>query len=151
MTDAQDPLDLVEQMLKAQEELTARVAALEEQLGEGAGSDAEPEDLDEWVEWLIPTYELQGVLHEWRTQPGLVRELAALMKAHIDVIGKRKGFDDVVWHGHLASMVTRIHALRDRATKARERAATQGGTLASILRKGAANNDLTQAIPTESR
>lgn len=139
-----DPLDLVERLLQAQEELAARVQALEEQLGQV--SDEEPEDLDEWVAWLIPTYALQVVLHDWRSQPGIVRELSALLKAHIEVIGKRKGFDDVVWHGHLASMVARIQALRERSTRDREKAATQGGALASILRKGASNDDATQAI-----
>ena len=129
-----DPLDLIERLLQAQEELTARVEALEEQLGQG--SDEEPEDLDEWVAWLIPTYSLEVVLHDWRAQPGIVRELAALLKAHIDVIGKRKGFDDVVWHGHLASMVTRIQGMRERSARDRKNAATQGGALAGILHKG---------------
>lgn len=137
-----DPLDLVEQLLQAQEELTARVAGLEEQLA-GQGSDEEPEDLDEWVAWLIPTYALEAVLRDWRSQPGIVRELSALMKAHIEVIGKRKGFDDVVWHGHLASMVTRIQALRGRLTTDRQNAATHGGALAGILRKGTPANDVT--------
>lgn len=140
-----DPLDLVERLLQAQEELSARVDAMEEQLGRG--SDEEPEDLDEWVAWLIPTYKLQRVLHDWRSQPGIVRELSALMKAHIEVIGKRKGFDDVVWHGHLGSMVARIQALRERSTQDRHDAATQGGALAGILRKSAPNDDATQAIP----
>lgn len=142
-----DPLDLVEKFLQAQEELAARVAALEEQL-DGQVSDEEPEDLDEWVAWLIPTYALQVVLRDWRSQPGMVRELAALMKAHLDVIGKRKGFNDVVWHGHLASMVTRVQALRERSTRDRKEAATEGGALAGILRKSAPNRDATQASPT---
>lgn len=126
-----DPLDLIGQLLQAQAELATRVDALEKQLGDETDA-GEPEDLDQWVEWLIDTYALQRVLDQWRSQPGIVRELAALMKAHIDVIGKRKGFDDVVWHGHLASMVTRIEAFRLRATKDRQAAATQGSALAKL-------------------
>lgn len=152
-----DPLDLIERMLKAQEDMTERLERLEslearvKELEAGLGEDAEPAELDEWVAWLVPTYALEVVLQDWRTYPGMVRELAALLKAHIDVVGKRKGFDDVVWHGHLASMVTRVQALRSRTNEARQRSATQGGSLAGLIRRGQPNPDPTDVIPAESR
>lgn len=129
--------------------MVQRIHALRERTSRDQPSD-DRQDLDEWVAWLIPTYSLQVVLEDWRTIPAIVRELNALLKAHLDVIGKPKGFDDVVWHGHLGSMVQRIEALRRRASQDRERAATHGGALASILRRNPANGAETEPIPTES-
>lgn len=133
-----DPLDLVEQLIGKQVELQALVGTLLERVNalEEGGEDIEPPELDEWVEWLIPTYALEVLLQDWRAHPGIVRELAALLKAHIDVVGKRKGFDDVVWHGHLASMVSRVQTLSNRTNEVRQRVATQGGSLAGLIRKG---------------
>lgn len=148
-----DDLDLVEQLITKLADLEAMVGTLQERVAaveadlEG-GEDAEPDGLDEWVEWLIPTYELQVVLDGWESEPGIVRELAALMKAHIAIVGKRKGFDDVTWHSHLASMITRVVALRSRKNEARQKAATRGGSLAGIIGKGHHPSD---AIPAESR
>ena len=124
-----------------------RIMALRQRAAREQPHDAE-QDLDEWVAWLIPTYALETVLDGWRAHPAMVRELAALMKAHIDVIGKPKGFDDVVWHGHVGSMVQRVQAFRERTTQDRQKAATQGGALASI--KSRSNGAATVPIPTES-
>jgi hypothetical protein len=104
-----DPLDLVEDLIDQLANLKTivgtlqeRMTAVEEEL-EG-GEDAEPDGLDEWVEW----------------------------------------------HGHLASMVSRVQALRNRTNEVRQKAATRGGALAGIIGKGRPSNAPTEPIPAES-
>lgn len=74
------------------------------------------EKLQEWVdEWLIPTFALEVVLHNWQDNPGIVSELQALSIAFEHMRSKKAhGFDPVNWHSHLASMINRIAELRMR-------------------------------------
>ena len=74
------------------------------------------EKLAEWVDgWLIPTFALEVVLHNWEDNPGIVSELHALSTALEPMRTNRAhGFDPVNWHSHLASMINRIAELRMR-------------------------------------
>ena len=69
------------------------------------------DDLDEWVEWLVTTYELEGVVPTcWREHPAMVEEIGALRAAHAgatDEVDSRPS-DRLVWQESLPRSLQRL-------------------------------------------
>ena len=100
----------VEQLLASAPGLNGRSAP---HSGPKLGAD---DQLAEWVnDWLIPTFALHILLDGWERHAGFRSEVAALHLAHQQMVQpSAHGFDPIVWHSHLASMIDRLERLKHR-------------------------------------
>lgn len=124
-------LDTLESLTSAQDNLAARVDALEQAAQQCSGLD--PVSLPEWVEWLRSSYGLEHrIPAAWAKIPGVRQELAALRASYRTAYDAkhhpRKGFDPVQWHDALHRVLTRIEEVWHRNDVAR-----RGGYTAAAL------------------
>lgn len=133
-------LDTLESLTAAQDDLAARIEALE---NAQRPSELDPDTLPEWVEWLRISYALENEIPAgWADVAGVPQELAGLRAAHavaFDAEGNPlSGSDAVQWHDALQRVLGRIGQVwRSKEVKRR------GGYTAAALarRNGAAEND----------
>lgn len=137
-------LDTLESMAAEQDELRARLEAMEASapVRHAAGDLDDPPSVDErldpatlgaWVGWLCETYALEDKIPEtWREIPGVARELAALRAAYVVAYDDKDqllaGFDPVQWHDALQRVLGRIREVWRQSDKRRS-----GGYTASQL------------------
>jgi len=106
-----DLRDHVGRLLDVNENLHARVESVEETVAGLRGS--WPTGMDavgDWVDtWLIPTFELEDVLEDWRRRRSYVSELKAAHIGYLHIASSQAGpFDAMTWHSYLHSMIERI-------------------------------------------
>lgn len=110
-------ISTAEKSSKALREVSQTVAALDQRVAHLESTwESDVEVLEEWVDgWLIPTFALELVLRDWKDNPGMVSELKAAKIGHAHMASSTAGgFDPMVWHSYLSSMIGRMEPLRER-------------------------------------
>ncbi len=69
-------------------------------------------DLDEWVDWLLQTYEFGELAWPscWRNHGGFLQEVLALRLEHASVVGAQNAHALIAWHAD-------VDELRERADR----------------------------------
>lgn len=130
-------LDTLESVTAAQDDLAARLEALEHAT---QSSELDPRALPEWVEWLRSSYGLEHRIPAgWAAIPGLQQELAALRAAYVTAYDAedqpQSGVGPVQWHDALQRVLTRIEEVWHRQDVGR-----RGGYTAAALSRRITDN-----------
>jgi hypothetical protein len=110
-----DLVDTVELMQAQIADLRGRVLA--GSVRSSPVRDAQPptlnlDDLDEWVAWLIETYELEEEIPDcWREHGAMVEEISALRAAHAGATDpfESRPVDRLLWQESLLRSLQRLH------------------------------------------